>query len=102
MNILSAVAASDLIAELKRRKRIRVVTITTVFFNEHSEDAKYMRVMDTELVSRVGAGLHNELCVTFEDRVIARDADDRPTRTTREASLMVLIPEGVDDGDEDR
>lgn len=99
MDILSAVAAADLIAELRRRKRIRVLKITSTFFNENSEDAKYMRGMDSELVSRIGAGLHNELCITFEDRVIGRDSEDRPTRTEREASLMVFVPEGVDDGE---
>jgi hypothetical protein len=97
MNILGAVAAADLIAELKRRKRIRVVAVTTGFFNANSEDGKYMRAMDSELVSRVGAGLHNELCMTFEDQVLVRDDENRPTRSTRTASLMVLVPEGVDD-----
>jgi preprotein translocase subunit Sec63 len=97
MNLIHAVATADLLAELKRRKRIRVLTITTTFFDEFSEDTKYMHVMDSELVSRVGAALHNELYITFKDEVMARDAEDRPTQTAREASLMVLIPEGVDD-----
>ena len=99
MNLIHAVTTYDLIAELRRRKRIRVLKITSTFFNENSEDTKYMRAMDSELVSRIGAGLHNELCITFEDRVIGRDAEDRPTRTEREASLAVLIPEGIDDVD---
>jgi hypothetical protein len=97
MNLIHAVTTADLIAELRRRKRIRVLKITSTFFNENSEDTKYMRVMDSELVSRIGAGLHNELYITFEDRVIGRDDDDRPVRTEREASLMVLVPEGIDD-----
>lgn len=101
MNILQAVPTDDLFAELTRRKRIRIVSVRSTFFNEHVEDTKYMRAMDTELVSRVGAGLHNELCITFEDQVLTRDDDNRPTRTAREASLMVLIPEGVED-DENR
>jgi hypothetical protein len=96
MNILEAVPTNALLEELTNRKRIRVLKATTTFFNEHAEDAKYVRSMDSELVSRVGAALHNDLCITFEDHVFARDDANRPTRTTREASLMVLIPEGVD------
>jgi hypothetical protein len=99
MNLIHAVPTDELIAELKRRKRIRVLAITTTFFNEHSEDTKYMRVMDSELVSRLGAGLHNELCITFEDEVVARDDEGRPTRTRREGSLMVLVPEGVEEAE---
>ena len=101
MNILEAVPTKALLEELKRRKRIRVIAIETGFFNANSADDKYMRVMDSELVSRVGAALHNDLFITFEDQVCARDDANRPTRSTRTASLMVLIPEGVGD-DEDR
>ena len=96
MNILEAVPTKALLEELRLRKRIRIVSVRSTFFNEHAEDPKYVRSMESELISRVGAGLHNELCITFEDRVLSRDDANRPTRTTREASLMVLVPEGVD------
>ena len=59
---------------------------------------EYMRGMDTELVSRLGALLHNELYITFEDKPMAQDDDGRPIQTARKASLMVLIPEGADNG----
>ena len=96
MNLLHAVDAADLIAELQRRKRIRVVAVDTTFFNEHSEDANYMRSVDGELSVRIGAGLHNELCITFEDQVLVRDAEARPTKTMRRASVMILASEEAD------
>jgi uncharacterized NAD-dependent epimerase/dehydratase family protein len=100
MNILGAVPTEALFEELRLRKRIRALKVSAVFFNEHAEDDKYVRTMESELTSRIGAALHNELCITFEDQVLVRDAENRPTKTTREASLMVLVPEGVDDGED--
>lgn len=100
MNLIHAVPTDALIAELVRRKRIRVLTVSAVFFNEHATDPNYVRSMESALISRVGAGLHNELCITFEDTAIARDAEGRATKTTREARLMALVPKGVDDGED--
>lgn len=100
MNILEAVPTKALLEELRERKLIRVLKTSTSFFNEHAEDPKYVRTMESELVSRLGAALHNELCITFEDQVVLLDDANRPARTIREASLMVLIPEGVDDGED--
>ena len=49
MNILAAVSTKDLAAELSRRKRLRVLSTETQFFNELSEDERYMEYMDGEL-----------------------------------------------------
>jgi hypothetical protein len=97
MNILAAVSTKDLAAELSRRKRLRVLSTETQFFNELSEDERYMEYMDGELVRKLSEGINNKMCVMFIDTVIARDEHDRPIRTTRNASIVVLIPDGVDD-----
>jgi len=87
----------DLIGELRRRKRIRVVTSTTTFYNEFSEDSKYTETMDSELVKNIARSLLNDLRVNFDDRVVLFDADDRPVRSTRTATLAVLIAEDAGD-----
>ena len=97
MNILAAVSTKDLAAELSRRKRLRVLSTETQFFNELSEDERYMEYMDGELVRKLSEGINNKMCVMFIDTVIARDEHDRPIRTTRNASIVVLMPDGVDD-----
>ena len=97
MNILAAVSTKDLAAELSRRKRLRVLSTETQFFNELSEDERYMEYMDGELVRKLSEGINNKMCVMFIDTVIAHDEHDRPIRTTRNASIVVLIPDGVDD-----
>ena len=97
MNILAAVSTKDLAAELSRRKRLRVLSTETQFFNELSEDERYMEYMDGELVRKLSEGINNKMCVMFIDTVIARDEHDRPIRTTRNASIVVLIPDGGDD-----
>lgn len=100
MNLLHAVSTKDLIAELTRRKRIRVLAVNTGFFNANAEDVSFTSAMDHELVRQIARVLNNKLFVAFKDEVCARDNEDRPTRSTRTASLMVLIPEGVDDGED--
>ena len=97
MNILAAVSTKDLVAELSRRKRLRVLSTETQFFNELSENERYMEYMDGDLVRKLSEGINNKMCVMFIDTVIARDEHDRPIRTTRNASIVVLIPDGVDD-----
>ena len=96
---LEAIDTRDLIEELRRRKRIRVLESSTTFFNGISEDAKYMSTTDFDLAGNIVTALFNKLCIQYQDHATARDANDRPTRTMRTASLSVLIPEGVDTDD---
>jgi hypothetical protein len=96
MNILSAVDTADLIAELTRRKRIFVLHQSANYFNKFAEDEGYMRSLDMDIVRTIGRVLNNKLYIAFEDAPLEHDSENRPTRTMRKASVMVLAPEGVD------
>lgn len=98
MNLIHAVPTDALIAELTRRKRIRILENSTIFFNTMAQDNDgYMHSIEMDMVRGFARELNNKLYIAHEDTALAKDEHGRPTKTTRKASLMVLIPEGVDD-----
>lgn len=91
---LSDTTDAQLIGELRRRGRLRVAGTTAVWYNDLAEDDKYMEAMRREQIAKLAEFLDNELCIRYRERVIARDHFDRPVRTARYASVLVLVPEG--------
>ena len=101
MNLLHAVATKDLIAELTRRKRVRVIENSSIFFNMMAQDdAGYMQAIDSTAVREIARALNNKLYIAYDNAALVKDEHGRPTKTRRTASLTVLIPEGVDDGED--
>ena len=98
MNILEAVDTKSLLAELMRRDRVRAVSYTATYYNEMAEDDKYMRSIYEDSIRVMMRELDNKLWIKFNDVVIAKDADGRPVRTSRQASLWVIIPKDTKDG----
>jgi len=98
-HLLPTITSADLIAELRRRNRLRTVSHTVAYFNDLEQDDWYMEAMDRDLLASLVRALENKHYVRSRDRVIARDRDDRPVRTARYASLIILVPEEVEDGD---
>lgn len=98
--LLRTFTTGDLIAELRRRGRVRTVSNSTTYYNELSNDDRYMESIYADMVRAMAHALNNKLYIGCEDRVVARDADDRPIRTARHAAITVIVPEGVstDDG----
>ena len=102
--VLDSIPDKVLIDELKRRHRVSALSNTVIFFNELAGDEKYMESIDTDMVRGIARELNNKLYIDFEDVVLERDSADRPAKTERKASLLILVPEGVYDHDsgEDR
>jgi hypothetical protein len=98
--MLDSIADSELIAELTRRRRVRVVENSTGYFSELLEDDRYMHSIDADMVRGLTRELNNKLWIRFDDVVTAHDAAGRPIRAMRKATVMVIAPEGVEDGED--
>lgn len=98
MNLLQAVTTADLIAELTHRKRIRIVKNSSIYFNGAAQDdSGYMQAIDDAAVREIARGLNNKLYIAYEDTALVKDEHGRATKTTRTASLTILVPEGADE-----
>jgi len=97
--MLDGIPDKDLIAELMRRRRVRVVENSTSYFSELLHDDQYMSSIDTDMVRGITRELNNKLWIKFDDVATAHDAAGRPIRAMRKATVLVIAPEGVEDGD---
>ena len=89
----------ELIEELRRRDRVRVIENSVSYYAELVHDDRYMHSIDADMVRGITRELNNKLWIAFDDVVLAYDADSRPIRTMRKAAVMVIAPKGADDGD---
>lgn len=88
-----------LIDELVSRGRVRVVENSTGYFSELLHDDRYMASIDSDMVRGIVRELDNKLWIKTDDVVTAWDALYRPIRATRKATVTIIVPEGVEDGD---
>jgi len=68
-----------------------------MYYGALTDDERYVHSIYEDMIRAMMRELNNKLYIECEDRVVARDADDRPVRTMRHATLTVLVPEGTDD-----
>lgn len=94
--LLDDATDDDLIAELKRRGRLRTAARTTVFYNELAFDEQYMETVNRDLTTSLVQLVENSLCFSYRERTIKRDSFGRSVQMARKASMTVLLPEGAE------
>jgi hypothetical protein len=95
--MLDYLSDKELIDELMRRRRVRVIENSTSYFSELLHDDRYMSSIDADMVRGITRELNNKLWVKFDDVVTAHDSAGRPIRAMRKATVLVIAPEGVED-----
>ncbi len=95
MNLLECIKDADLIDELVRRGRVRVIDARQIYFTELASDDKYMDSLEQDVMRLLVKGLNDKLIVAWSDT----PADLLPNRTVRSGELHVLLREKDADSD---
>jgi hypothetical protein len=86
------IADADLLDELKRRKRIRVLGVERMYYTELATAEHYLDGVDADIARLIGRKVIDDKLVIIADRE-GRIPGQNSRMTIRDAKFVVIIPE---------